>query len=204
MSRSKRTTQPTQSRGDESPRLLDVKSIPEPMRRTLATLDITHVDQLRGVASVPDSRRALLDQLDVSDDALDNAIGKDGSTTVPAPPRFTLGALLPPPAARAAPAEKPSGAPAAAAPEIDAGGVAFFPDEGRLEIKGPVDGGHAWVIRWFDSRHMLFTGVSSWGPEFGIGGQFFLKYEDLERLVKEEGEACCGVELPAATLATPV
>jgi hypothetical protein len=82
----------------------------------------------------------------------------------------------------------------------------FDPDPrtGRVEVKGPVDGGHAWVIRWFDSRHMLFTGVSSWGAEFGIGGQFFLRYEDLDRLVKEDGEACCGVELTATTLATPV
>jgi hypothetical protein len=81
----------------------------------------------------------------------------------------------------------------------------FDPDPrtGRVEIKGPVDGGHAWVIRWFDSRHRLFTGVSSWGDGWGIGGQFYLRYEHLDRLLKEDGEAACGVELDTRTLANP-
>jgi hypothetical protein len=50
---------------------------------------------------------------------------------------FVAAASLSPVVARAAaPTEKPPASPAATAPEIDAGSVVFFPDEGRLELKG--------------------------------------------------------------------
>lgn len=78
------------------------------------------------------------------------------------------------------------------------------PVTGRVDLRGGNQGGHAWLIRWFDERVMTFTGVSSWGPAWGRDGQFFIRYEDLDRLIKEDGEACCGVELAARTLADPV
>lgn len=102
------TSSSTHGRGDQSPRLREVKSLSEPMRRSLEALDITHVDQLRGVASVPDARQALLEQLEVSPADFTRALadvgdGRGGAeaAAVEPPPRFTLGALLPPPSARA-------------------------------------------------------------------------------------------------------
>jgi hypothetical protein len=78
------------------------------------------------------------------------------------------------------------------------------PRSGRISLGGSVVGGHAWLVRWFNERDMVFTGVSSWGRAWGLDGQFFIRYEDLDRLVKEQGEACCGVELATRTLADPV
>jgi hypothetical protein len=77
------------------------------------------------------------------------------------------------------------------------------PRTGRVDLSGGVLGGHAWLVRWFDERAMTFTGVSSWGRAWGRDGQFFIRYDDLDRLVKENGEACCGVELATRTLADP-
>lgn len=78
------------------------------------------------------------------------------------------------------------------------------PRDGRVTLRGGNQGGHAWLIRWFDRDAMTFTGVSSWGPDWGIDGQFVIRYEDLERLIAENGEACCGVELATTTLADPI
>lgn len=76
----------------------------------------------------------------------------------------------------------------------------FSPDSaGRIRIAGPIAGGHCWYVLWWDGRH--FWGVTSWGQSFGvtdgdgIGGVFKLTAQQLGRLLRESGEACCGVEL---------
>ena len=71
-----------------------------------------------------------------------------------------------------------------------------------MSARPGVQGGHAWVVRWFNERDMVFTGVSSGGEEWGVAGQFKVRFEDLDRLIRDEaGEACCGVELATRTLA---
>jgi hypothetical protein len=78
----------------------------------------------------------------------------------------------------------------------------FHPDPktGVVKVSGSVVGGHCFVTDWYDAairRHRCYT---SWGPEYGlkdddgIGGIFWISSRDLDRLLKKNGEACCGVE----------
>jgi hypothetical protein len=85
-------------------------------------------------------------------------------------------------------------------------GGMFTPDPrtGRVALSGGNQGGHAWLVRWFNPSAMTFTGISSWGAEWGRAGQFEIRFEDLERLIHEDGEACCGVELAHRALADSV
>lgn len=75
----------------------------------------------------------------------------------------------------------------------------FRPDKhGRVKISGGVAGGHCYVVNFFDGK--LFWCYSSWGQDFGIkdangvGGMFLLTPAQLDRLIREKGEACMGVE----------
>jgi hypothetical protein len=79
----------------------------------------------------------------------------------------------------------------------------FRPDaQGRVKMTGGVAGGHCWVVNWWDGR--LFQCYTSWGQDFGlkdadgIGGVFLLSTGQLDRLIREQGEACCGVEIVMA------
>ena len=76
----------------------------------------------------------------------------------------------------------------------------FRPNEhGRVALTGGIVGGHCWVVNWFDGK--LFWCYSSWGEAWGVkdlngvGGSFTLSIAQLDRLVRERGEACCGTEL---------
>jgi hypothetical protein len=80
----------------------------------------------------------------------------------------------------------------------------FEPDRktGRVRMTGGIAGGHCWVVNWFDGK--LFECYTSWGDSFGlkdangIGGMFKLSMGQLDRLIREDGEACMGVELIVA------
>jgi hypothetical protein len=96
------------------------------------------------------------------------------------------------------------GAPVVVGTNWYAGMIDPDPRTGRVQLSGSVLGGHAWLVRWFDERSMTFTGVSSWGTGWGKLGQFAIRYEDLDRLIRQEqGEACCGVELATRALLDP-
>ena len=57
-----------------------------------------------------------------------------------------------------------------------------------------VIGGHAYLLRGVDTRRALARCSNSWGDGWGVSGEFFLPFRDLERLVHEDGEACSAVE----------
>ena len=87
--------------GDTSPRLLELDRIPQGIRDTLAAHDITHVDQLTSVASVPSAREALRAELGISDDELgvvvEAARAKSPASAAASPgPARSLGAMRPP------------------------------------------------------------------------------------------------------------
>lgn len=68
--------------------------------------------------------------------------------------------------------------------------------DGILHPTGSIAGGHCVCInRWMPSRG-LFGGIQSWSLPWGIhgSGHFYLKAEDLERLLKEDGEGCTPTE----------
>jgi hypothetical protein len=84
----------------------------------------------------------------------------------------------------------------------------FDPDEnGRVKMTGGIAGGHCWVVNWFDGK--LFICYTSWGQSFGlkdadgIGGEFKLSMAQMDRLLRQNGEACCGVERIVQPVQTP-
>lgn len=77
-------------------------------------------------------------------------------------------------------------------------GSMFTPDaEGivRITPNAKVEGGHAYCGRGVDSKRGLVGPIiNSWGTGWGLKGQFYVPYEDMERLIAEDGEVCTAVE----------
>lgn len=87
----------------------------------------------------------------------------------------------------------------------------FNPDpDGLLHPTGRIAGGHAILAnavrvvfhnvpvaeRNFENINMQLSRVrlhNSWGPDWGINGEAFLTFEDMDRLLQEGGEACIPV-----------
>ena len=69
---------------------------------------------------------------------------------------------------------------------------------GLLDIDGTPTGGHCVVITGYskvrrlhnESTGSLFIGRNSWGSTWGLNGSFFLREEDLDMLLRLNGEAC--------------
>lgn len=77
---------------------------------------------------------------------------------------------------------------------------------GLIRPEGELVGGHAIFIRGFhgnrklkgEGRQAVFTLRNSWGPRWGLKGDCYLSYEDLARLLSDNGEACVPVLSPPA------
>lgn len=70
--------------------------------------------------------------------------------------------------------------------------------KGFVHISGDVVGGHCIKSTgWSDDRRALRI-QNSWSAEWGEGGRAWIGYEDLARLIAEDGEACAAVEQKAA------
>ena len=67
--------------------------------------------------------------------------------------------------------------------------------EGRLRLTGGVAGGHAYEISGVNRRRARARMKNSWGPEWGNNGSAWIAFEDLERLILEDGEVCLAVEV---------
>jgi hypothetical protein len=74
---------------------------------------------------------------------------------------------------------------------------------GLLEVNGNVAGGHCYLIRGFAMRPRLrgesglspvFRITNSWGPDWGVNGEGFIKIEDYERYLLPEGDAVVPTE----------
>lgn len=77
----------------------------------------------------------------------------------------------------------------------------FDPDSnGRLSISGEVAGGHAIMANgfWPSAPHLddVLVLTNSWGKNWGINGRAYISVEDLNRLLKEDGEAAAPTDLP--------
>jgi len=85
----------------------------------------------------------------------------------------------------------------------------FRPDaEGivRITANASVAGGHAYLLRGVDTKRALALCSNSWGDNWGKSGEFYLTFQDLERLIHEDGEACSAVQkkLKAQAVMPPV
>lgn len=61
---------------------------------------------------------------------------------------------------------------------------------GYLHVSGKVAGGHAILCNGVDVKRKTFNLHNSWGPGWGVGGDATISWDDMERLLKEDGEAC--------------
>jgi hypothetical protein len=64
---------------------------------------------------------------------------------------------------------------------------------GLVKIKGSVRGGHAFEILGIDATAKTVTAINSWGTSWGANGRFTFSWKDLDRLLKEQGEAATAV-----------
>lgn len=74
------------------------------------------------------------------------------------------------------------------------------PDETlRIRGKRPV-GGHAYLLNGVNTKTERVRLKNSWGRSWGVDGHAYLRFGDLARLLREDGEACLAVEVerPAA------
>ena len=72
----------------------------------------------------------------------------------------------------------------------------FHPDEnGLLHVEGWLAGGHAILVNSVDVKRKRFGLPQSWGYDwgvpdsYGIGGYCYLNFDDMRRLLSEDGEA---------------
>ncbi len=61
---------------------------------------------------------------------------------------------------------------------------------GRVHVAGESRGGHAFELLGVDPAQRTVTAINSWGPGWGRDGRFTFSWDDLDRLLHEEGEAC--------------
>lgn len=61
---------------------------------------------------------------------------------------------------------------------------------GFLDTSGANVGGHCWLVRGVNVARQEVLCRNSWGPGWGLYGDFRLHWGQLEQLLHEEGEAC--------------
>lgn len=61
---------------------------------------------------------------------------------------------------------------------------------GYIHPTGTLVGGHAIMANGVSLKNRDIRLHNSWGPEFGLMGDAFISFEDLDRLLHEQGEAC--------------
>lgn len=65
---------------------------------------------------------------------------------------------------------------------------------GFVRANGSYEGGHAWTIYGVDSKWETFFAVNSWGTSFGRNGRFFVKFNEMEKLLREGGQVCSALK----------
>jgi hypothetical protein len=68
------------------------------------------------------------------------------------------------------------------------------PKTGVAKPTGRVAGGHAYILLGYKPSSGMFRCQSSWGRGWAQAGRFWLTGEDLDRLLREDGEASAVVE----------
>jgi hypothetical protein len=71
----------------------------------------------------------------------------------------------------------------------------FMPNkQGLVRVTGKDAGGHAFLINGGNEKRELWRCPNSWGLNWGDNGNFWLVTEDLEKLIRQDGEVCMVVE----------
>ncbi len=73
----------------------------------------------------------------------------------------------------------------------------FTPDaNGFVKPTGGYAGGHCYLFKGYDSGSKVLTFLNSWGPDWGVLGEFKMHQADAETLFQSQGEAWASLELP--------
>jgi hypothetical protein len=76
----------------------------------------------------------------------------------------------------------------------------FTPDKnGVLKVSGPIAGGHAYLLCGYDAPTNRFQMINSWGV-WGQNGKAWIRFTDLDKLIRAQGEACAAVEQSIAPM----
>lgn len=71
----------------------------------------------------------------------------------------------------------------------------YSPDSnGIIKVEGQLAGGHCILAKGVDIKKKLITLHNSWGSDYGKGGSCYISYDNLNRLLKEGGEALVPVK----------
>lgn len=62
--------------------------------------------------------------------------------------------------------------------------------DGFLKIEGDAVGGHAILCNAVDVEARIFRLHNSWGPSWGLAGECLIHWDDLAKLLDNDGEAC--------------
>lgn len=71
---------------------------------------------------------------------------------------------------------------------------------GKLEISGTLVGGHALLVTGLNLEERVFTLRNSWGREWGLRGDCFVSFDTMDKLLRQQGEACVATGKKALTL----
>jgi hypothetical protein len=75
----------------------------------------------------------------------------------------------------------------------------FFPDAKRsniIKIGGDFAGGHCYVLNSVNTYYKSFRLKNSWGSGWGNGGDAYISFDDMEKLMNDGAEACIAIEIP--------
>lgn len=65
----------------------------------------------------------------------------------------------------------------------------FTPDkDGRVHITGQLAGGHEILCRQIDATNKRVWFDNSWGTSWGVGGRFYLTFDDFGKLLNQNGD----------------
>lgn len=70
----------------------------------------------------------------------------------------------------------------------------FFPDgNNRITYTGAKLGGHAYILNGVNLNKGIVRLKNSWGRGWGNNGHAYMSIEDLDRMIKDDGEACLAI-----------